>query len=64
MKAQHNISNKAQEETFAKPLAAFRSKSSEHLLNLAIDVTNITIAPKQEENKYDYGHDEGEEKGV
>lgn len=64
MKAQHNISNKAQEETLAKPLAAFSTKSSEHLLNLAINVANITIAPKQEENKYDYGHNEGEEKGV
>ena len=64
MKAQQNISNKAEEETLTKPLIAFSSKSSEHLLNLAIDVANISITPPQSEHKHEYGRHVGEEKEV
>ncbi len=62
MKAQANISNKAEEEKVAKPLVAFSTKSSEHLLNLAIDVAKISITPKQSETDL-YNLYEEEEKG-
>ena len=46
MQAQANISNKVNEEKLSNPLTAFSSKSSEHLLNLAINVSEISIHPK------------------
>ena len=38
MSAQRNVSNKAEEDMKSLAISAFASQSSEHLLNLAIDV--------------------------
>lgn len=64
MKAQANISNKAEEEKVAKPLVAFSTKSSEHLMNLAIDVAKISITPKHSIGEYEQNLHVGEEKGL
>lgn len=64
MKAQANISNKAEEEKITTPLVAFSTKSSEHLMNLAIDVANMSITKKASEAKFEYNLYEGEEKGI
>jgi predicted dehydrogenase len=62
--AQSNISNKAEEEVFTKPLMAFSTKSSEHLLNLAIEVANVSITPNQPDNDIEYNCYEEEEKAM
>lgn len=64
MLAQSNISNKAEEDAFSKPLIAFSTKSSEHLLNLAIDVANISITQKQPDDDFEYECYEEEEKAM
>ena len=50
MQAQVNVSNAANEEKLLNPLVAFSSKSSEHLLNLAINVSNFSIHREQEDS--------------
>jgi hypothetical protein len=64
MKAQANISNKKEEEKVMKPLVAFSTKSSEHLMNLAIEVANMSMTKRQSENEFQYNLYEGEEKGM
>lgn len=61
MKAQANITNKA-EENFVKPFVAFSTKSNEHLLNLAIEVANISLSATQPDDALGYDIYEGEEK--
>ena len=67
MKAQCNISNKA-EQTTAKPLVAFSTQSSDHLMNLAIDFAQLSLPPRAPKPaaEVDFGYNlyEGEEKGM
>ncbi len=66
MTAQANISNKAEDQKVARPLVAFSTQSSDHLMNLAIDFAKISIPRKQGAAEMEFGYDlyEGEEKGV
>jgi len=53
MKAQANISNTVEEEGMAAtPLVAYSTKSSEHLLNLAIEVANISITTPKKQSQH------------
>ena len=63
MVAQMNVTNRVQED-IPRPLAAFSTKSSEHLLNLAI--AQVSIQPQGtvlEDTEYNDGNYYEEEKG-
>ncbi len=66
MKAQSNISNKAEEQNIARPLVAFSTKSSDHLMNLAIDFAKL-LPPRSQAPESEFGYnfyEGGEAKGM
>lgn len=66
MRAQNNITNKAEDQKIARPLVAFSTQSSDHLMNLAINFANKISIPHKQAAEMEFGYDlyEGEEKGM